>query len=111
MWVSQKTLRELHKQLWETLAVNKALEARIAAQTVTQTWLASRVNQVEHERAQLLFNYTGVQMNVPKLTAPSTQPPVEDTLAQAVTFADVGDEIAQKMGISWADDGSLVYGK
>jgi hypothetical protein len=110
MWLDRAAYDETRKALWEAVAKNTILERQVEAQQATLTWMAVRVTQVEHERAQLLFNYTGVKVETPHI-APVPNPIMEDITGQATSFEDVGDEIAARMGITHNADGTLNYGK
>jgi hypothetical protein len=110
MWVDRAAYDETRKALWEAVAKNTVLERQVEAQQSTLNWMALRVTQVEHERAQLLFNYTGVKIETPVIS-PKPNDAVEDVVGQAMNFDDVGEEVAKRMGISHNEDGTLRYGK
>ena len=80
----------------------------------TLDWMRIRLTQVEHVRAQMLYNFTGVKVQVPSIERempPCSDPrSVSDILAAVNHFGDVGDIEAAKLGVSWADDGSVSYG-
>lgn len=106
MWVDRTLYDDIRKKLWETAAVNQALEKQVTAQQSTIDWMAVRLTQVEHEKAQLLFNYTGVKIASPVLKQ-ADESSVD--LNQAPSFSDIGDAQAEKLGISWNDDGTIRY--
>lgn len=109
MWVHRTVWTELCKRTWEALAVKTTLEKQVEAQQGTINWMAIRLTQVEHEKAQLLLNYTGVRIETPVYKVPAIEPAVD--FASTPGFTDVGDEIAQQMGISWDSNGNIVYKK
>ena len=80
--------------------VNAQLNAHIE-------WMRVRITQLEFERAQLLHKYMGIDMPVPTFE-PSSNIPFPNA---PIDFSDVGDETAEKLGLGWADDGTLVNKK
>ena len=107
MWVDRKLYDDIRKKLWETAAVNQTLEKQVTAQQSTIDWMAVRLTQVEHEKAQLLFNYTGVKIETPAYKSAPETPQLD--LNQTAYFADIGDEKAEALGISWNADGTIRY--
>lgn len=87
-------------------AVNAELRSRVAAQDTTIDWFRVRITQLEMERAQLLYNYTGV-----KIATPSIERAPESDVARALQatqhFQDMGDNEAGRLGIGWNEDGTL----
>ena len=71
--------------------------------------LRVRVKQLEMERAQLLWNYTGVKVPVPEIV--KTDGVASNPMNQTPNFNDVGNAEAAKLGISWDENGELVYSK
>ncbi len=107
MWVEKKVYQDI-RDAW----IKSHEEARVLAQqnTALQTtmdWFRMRINQLEQERSQMLFQYTGVKVPTPTIH----EPPVDQALAATMGFEDVGDEVAKKLGIGWNDDGTLKYAK
>ena len=104
MWLNRETYDDLRLDLTKNHE-----EARILAEqnhhlTTTMEWFRVRITQLEQERAQLLFNYTGVKVPTPRIeyehAAEAAHPP---------HFRDVGDAEAARLGISWDEAGNLVY--
>jgi hypothetical protein len=70
-------------------------------------WLTVRVSQLEHERSILLRDYMGV--TVPALTIRRDTPQTEP-LDSPVSFSDVGDDEAKRLGIDWnPETGEINY--
>ena len=115
MWIPKHVYRELedaHARAREAFVaaniVREVLERHNAALTTTVDWFRVRISQLEMERAQLLFNYTGVKVATPSIER--VPDPVEGhPLNQTVHFGDVGDREAAKLGIRWNQDGTLKY--
>jgi hypothetical protein len=105
MWVDRKT--------YETLLLDNAKlreESRVLNQTnhqqeTTISWFMVRVTQLEKERAQLLFNYTGVKVETPEYQpAPRSS---AESLNPTPSFDDIGDAEATKLGVGWDSAGML----
>ena len=116
MWVSRQT----YERLWDTIyELEKSLDSSediretYAEQNkvlqVNLDWLRTRVNQLEHERAQLLWNYTGVKVAVPQIHVEETTG--THPLAEMPSFNDIGDAEAKRQGIEWDSEGRVVYSK
>lgn len=107
MWIDRKTYDDLRLDRTTWLAEARTLTTQNQALTTTLDWLRVRVTQLELERAQLLWNYTGVKVPTPTITHTAT-----DTVPLTPpNFQDIGDAEAAKQGIEWADDGTLLYTK
>ena len=109
MWIDRKTYDDLWKQLHETTIANQVLERHATALETTMDWLRVRVTQLEMERAQLLWNYTGVKVPVPEIVR--TDGVASSPMTQTPNFNDMGDTEAAKLGVSWDENGELVYAK
>lgn len=107
MFISRKTYDDL--RLNEAKARGQAAElAQERAQLVTTVdWLRIRVTQIEKERAQLLYLYTGVKVPVPEIARMSETP--SSPLHATPNFDDVGDAEALRLGIGYNEDGTLKY--
>ena len=127
MWIPRQTFDDLHKQLYTTHGRNQTLEHNYTALMTTLDWLRVRVTQLEMERAQMLYNYTGVKVPTPVIarTSEGTEewrgasalPPrksqmngPEGAIAGLPNFEDVGDAEAARLGIDWNPDGTVRYG-
>ena len=98
----------------QTSATTSATEARVLSEQLrawqtTMDWMRVRLNQIEAERAQLLFNFLGVKILTPTIAPAHEVAPQPDMLGATIHYGDIGDEEAAKQGISWAPDGTVVY--
>lgn len=113
MFVTKKVwdlVNNLKVEASEALGRNSELVRRCEAQQTTLDWLTMRVTQLEKERAQLLFMYTGVKVETPVIgTAPTSPIPQNAPLDALPNFDDMGDEAAKKLGIDWDADGRVKY--
>ena len=107
MWIDRKTYDDLWKQLHETTIANQVLERHSTTLETTMDWLRVRVTQLEMERAQLLWRYTGVKVPVPEIV--KTDGVASNPMTQTPNFNDIGDTESAKLGISWDENGELVY--
>lgn len=106
----------LDRKVYDDLRLDNAklqTEARVLSEQnralqTTCDWFRVRISQLERERAQLLFNYTGVKVEVPEIVA---APTAKDThpLNAVPHFNDIGDEAAKLLGVGWNADGTLRY--
>ena len=103
MWITRVAFDTLNAE-----RIKKSEEARVLAHqnsnlTITLDWMRHRVQQLEQERAHLLFQYMGIKVQVPTIVAP--EPSQDDVLGGANLFQDVGDEVAKRLHIEWDDTG------
>jgi len=113
MWMTRtdydrhyRALSELERALSASEGIRQTYSEQNKVLQVNLDWLRVRVNQLEHERAQLLFNYTGVKIAVPQIQVDSGEP--VHPLAELPSFSDIGDEEAKKQGMSWDAEGHVV---
>ena len=117
MWIRWQNFEALL-----TLEVTARAEARVLGEQnkVLQThldWLRIRVNQLEKERASLLFKITNISFAVPEMVQQDTTAPANNGIPhsfdqdQAPSFEDPGDEIAAHLGIEHTPDGRLKFTK
>ncbi len=108
----------------------KFYEALVAAQTEARVLseqnavlktnldhMRVRVNQLEKERAQLMYAATGTKIAAPEFVM---TPGYTDSgnawgggpmnLADFPAIEDIGDEAAKTLGIGWDKEGKLTYG-
>ena len=105
MWITRAAFDLLNAE-----RIRKSEEARVLAHqnsnlTITLDWMRHRVQQLEQERAHLLFQYVGIKIQVPTLVAP--EPSADEVLGGANLFNDVGDEVAKRLHIEWDDTGII----
>lgn len=113
MFISRKAYDDLRLEAAVVNASNKELNQRIAAQDTSMAWMSARLTQIEHERAQLLFNYTGVKIAAPRIetSAPTPSMGAQEAVQSMGLFNDLGDDLAGKLGIEWGEDGAVTYRK
>ena len=105
MWIDRKTYDDLRLDYAKANEEARVLSHQNQSLTTTMDWFRVRITQLEMERAQLLWNYTGIKIPTPVIAKQVNA----NSITQTPDFADVGDAEAAKLGISWAEDGSLVY--
>lgn len=113
MWISRETYDELREEAIMAQTEARVLSGQVQSLETSIGWMRLRLTQVEQERARLILNYTGVQIATPRLEASNAPTPVSpnEALSAQGLFNDLGDDLAQKMGISWSPDGSVSYRK
>ena len=109
MWIDRKAYDDLRLDAAKRQAECQVLQQQNATLVTTLDWLRVRVTQLEMERAQLLYNYTGVKIPTPVITKTDTSQ--HNPMTQTPNFSDVGDTEAAKLGVSWDENGELVYSK
>ena len=67
-----------------------------------------RLNQLERERAQMLYAVAGVKVAAPEFVQEPTRTP-EMSLTDLPPLEDMGDDAAEAMGVSWDKDGRVTY--
>ena len=110
MWIERKLFMDLIQKESVARGELSALQTRFAAQDSMVDWFRIRLTQLEKERAQMILKLYGVVIESPVL-AKEPERPLDQVLGEVSTFDDVGDEIAQKLGINWKPDGTLQYEK
>ena len=110
MWISREHYQAHRDERIKAEAIVAAVQSHNVALQTSLDWMRVRLTQLEHERAQLIFNYMGVKVQVPSIE-PATNPAEAsaDALNQTLTFADMGDEEAARLGIEWNADGTVRY--
>ena len=82
---------------------NKVLQANLDNARV-------RLNQIERERAGLLYAATGAKVAVPEFVqTPTEASSLQHMLEALPALEDIGDEAAERMGIGWNADGTLKF--
>lgn len=111
MWIKTSTFETLVREKSLVEGENRALSAQIISQKTSMDWLMVRLTQLEHERAQLIFNYMGVKVTTPQFE-PDRAPIGGEAISDIPSFQDVGDEEAAKQGLSWDGEGRVTqHGK
>lgn len=111
MWIDRKTYDEMRLDNAKAQMEARVLSEQNKAWQVTNDWLRVRLSQVEMQYAQMLYNYTGVKVNVPSIERapePASNSADMARLLQAMpSFEDIGDAEANKLGVGWNPDGSF----
>ncbi len=110
MWISQAAwLKEREDSILLRVERDTAI-AQAKQQENTLSWFMHRLTQVEQERSRLIFNYTGVKVEAPIYEKEDTIPSgVENPLNALPGFAGLNDLDAARQGISWDDEGKVLY--
>ena len=109
MWCDRKVYDNLRLDAEKCRVECQVLQQQNTTLTTTLGWLSARVTQLEMERAQLLWNYTGIKVATPVITKPEPTPHGANPMMPNSYFNDVGDAEAAKLGVSWDANGELVY--
>ena len=105
MFLSRKAYDDLRNEWLKAHAECTALSGVNAQLNAHIEWMRVRLTQLEYERAQLLRKYMGLDVPTPTFDAPDEHPDPNQTM----DFSDVGDAMADKLGIGWNPDGTLKY--
>ena len=111
MWIDRATVEKLRTELEVERAKRELLQQQTIAANTMMDWFRVRLTQLEFERAQLIFNYTGVKVPTPvidKADPPHDGHPFNEMSA---LFQGLDDKEASRLGISWAPDGTVNYTK
>ena len=110
MFVNRRDWDALTKRADTAEAKNAGLERHNVALEASLDWMRLRLSQLDHEKAQLMYKFLDIKLNVPEIQR-APKPPSQDTAAallESLSFADMGDAEAAKLGIGWAADGTVV---
>lgn len=105
MIVSREAFDTLRFDLAKAQTECRVLAEQNRALQTTQDWFRVRITQLEHERAQLFYNYTGVKIAAPEIVPTPTLH--NHPLMSMPSFEDVGDSEAARLGVAHDDDGTL----
>ena len=110
MWISTAAWLKNKEDEIQLRAERDIVTQQLKQQETTLGWFMHRLTQVERERAQLLFNYTGVKTEAPVYEKEDKIPSgVENPLNALPSFDGLGDLDAARLGISWDDEGKVLY--
>ena len=109
MWITRETFTDLLNDKFDAEGEARTLAEQNKVLQVNLDWLRTRVNQLEHERAQLIFNYMGVKIAVPEIQ--TVKQDDVHPLNAIPHFNDVGDAEANRLGIGWDQEGRVAYSK
>ena len=114
MFLDRKTYDDLRLDAEKCRVEARVLSDECRFLRTTLDWMRIRLTQIERERAQMLFTYTGVKVESPAFEREPLPGPsrgnVSDILSAVQHFEDVGDKEAGSLGIAWHPDGTLNYG-
>lgn len=105
MWIKGQTLNELVVGVAQYAQEARTLSEQNKVLQTNLDWLRFRTNQLEKERAQLLFQVSGVKIPTPEIQIT----PERVDYNQLPSFEDVGDDEAARLGVSHNVDGTLRY--
>ena len=105
MWISRRAFEQLTAERIQASERARVLSDQNTAIKAMNDWLRLYVQRIEHERAILMKKYMGIIVPTPTFAEPEQDD--RDLLGGTSLFQDVGDEQAKKLGIDWADDGTL----
>lgn len=106
MFLSRTVYDDLRMQVFAVEAEVIALRSTNIQLTAQIEWMRAWLTKSEFERSQLIKKYMGVDIPVPIFEQDTEQP---DPNQVPLSFNDVGDEGAAKLGVSWNADGTLHY--
>ena len=111
MFISRTHYDDLRLDAAKHSEAARILSEQNRALQTTMDWMRVQINQLSHEKAQLLFNYTGVKIASPEIVPSAPPANIEDILGATAHFDDIGDDAAAKLGIFYNTDGTLRYTK
>jgi hypothetical protein len=111
MWVDKTSWLAVNNRVIAAEAVRAQLERHNIALEASLDWMRLRLSQIEHERAQLLYRFMDIKVDVPEITRRPTAPSKETgaALLSTLDFNDVGDAEAKRLGIGWDTDGTVRF--
>jgi hypothetical protein len=109
MWIDRKTYDDIRLDNAKAQTEARVLAEQNRALQVSLDWFRVRISQLEHERALMIFNYTGVQVPVQTIERTQDQHSVTETLQRVPSFEDLGDKESRRLGVEWDDHGELKY--
>lgn len=110
MWIRKAEFLKLVEDKARAHGEAAVLDKQNAILQSVLNQFALRLTQLEKERAQLLFQYTGVKVEFPRIEKENTTTPF-DPMKQMPDFNDMGDALAKEHGIEWDNEGRVVYTK
>lgn len=109
MWIDRQTYERVRLDHEKSNTEARVLSEQNRALQVTLDWFRVRITQLELERAQLLFNYTGVKVPTPQIDVAPPADQASHPFHAVPSFNDMGDVDAAKYGVGWNGDGTLSY--
>lgn len=103
MWITRAAFDALNAERIKATEEARVLAQQNASLQITCDWFRARNEQVERERARLLWQYLGIRVEVP--VAVQAQPDAEELVGGNSLFQDIGDAEAKRRKIDWDDSG------
>lgn len=108
MFLSRQAYDDLRTAMMAHEAEANALRVTNTQLTAQIDWMRAWLTKSEFERSQLIKKYMGVDIPVPTFEKESELP---DPNQVPLSFNDLGDTEAAKLGMEWNSDGTLKYTK
>jgi predicted nuclease with TOPRIM domain len=93
--ISKDVVADLREELSATRSERDLLKLQLTTSQSNFSWLTTRVNVLEVERAQLLEKAYGIKTVVPEIVKTSSK----NLDFSAALFDDVGDTVAKELGL------------
>ena len=106
MFISRQSYDDLREEVIQARSIAKVTEAANTQLRAHMDWLQIRLTELSMERAQLLKRYMNIDVAVPTF---DHTPAEQVNPNQTSSFEDMGDDLAREQGISWDDQGRVVY--
>lgn len=107
MFISRKVYDDLRFALLEAQSEWRALGQTNAQLTAHIEWMRIRITELSLERAAMMKRYLNIDIPV----ASFEEERVPFSPDETISFNDVGDEVAAKLGIGWTSEGTVEYSK
>lgn len=109
MWISKTMWRDERDARIKAEAELTGLRSHNAALKTTMDWQMVRLTQLEHERAILIETYMGIKSAIPTVVKDMPSATSQEIMQELPTFEDMGDEAAERAGVTWNELGEVVY--
>ena len=107
MIISRPIYDALNERAIKAEAVRDALILHNATLSAHIEWMRVRVTELSLERAAMMKRYLNIDIPV----ASFEEERVPFSPDETISFNDVGDEAAAKLGIGWTAEGRVEYAK
>lgn len=109
MFIDRKFFMELIAERAAAASEARTLAEQNKALQTSIDWFRVRISQLEMERAQMFYNYTGVKIPVPQIERAPDVDSVAEKLNRVPSFEDLGDKEAARLGVGWDENGELKF--
>jgi hypothetical protein len=110
MWINRRAYQDLQDEITKLRATVIAETGANKALKEMSNWLMLRVTALEKERAVHMDKFYGVKIPVPELSPAIVPDPfASHPFNETMSFADVGDEEAHRLGIQHDAEGKIIY--